>query len=283
MLRPQAYIGQFLDNIRKMMSDPNRNDSEAFKKLIMAFDQLNKERSHIINNQGDVIADFADRIAKFDQNNKDPNTHGSKEIKSLIETFNKGDLFSKTTAKSSFGRISEGDAKRKEIESVTGDKLGTNSLLKVEPLKKTEGGKVDVKDQDFVMPKEAKAPPSRDTIGNVVLPPGSNPEPIKDEIDDKDFGDLWREHQRKRNEFLNKGHNDAQAHDVGLDDMTLDEFKQQYKKMHPKSPEQLEKEEDNRKKMAAALRNAKMISAFHNQGRVANKEGFNFSGTPSII
>lgn len=102
-------------------------------------------------------------------------------------------------------------------------------------------------------------------------------------MDDKSIGDLWREHQNKRNNFLNQGHNDAQAHAVGLDDMTLDEFKANYKKMHPKSPEQLEKEEDNRRKRAAALRNAKMISAFHNQGKVANKEGFKMTGTPSIL
>ena len=52
MLRPASYIGQFLDNIRAMMSNPNRNDAKAFKTLIEAFDQLNKERSHIVNNQG---------------------------------------------------------------------------------------------------------------------------------------------------------------------------------------------------------------------------------------
>lgn len=50
MLRPQAYIGQFINNIREMMSDPNRKDSEAFKNLIEAFDQLNQERSHIVSN-----------------------------------------------------------------------------------------------------------------------------------------------------------------------------------------------------------------------------------------
>ena len=64
---------------------------------------------------------------------------------------------------------------------------------------------------------------------------------------------------------------------------TLDEFKANYKKMHPKSPEQLEKEEANRSKRAAALRTAKLVSSYHNQGKVANKEGFKFSGTPSII
>lgn len=66
MLRPVSYIGQFLDNIRAMMSDPERDDSKAFKTLIEAFDQLNKERSHIINNQGKVIGDFAEKLAKFD-------------------------------------------------------------------------------------------------------------------------------------------------------------------------------------------------------------------------
>ena len=50
MLRPQAYIGQFINNIRDMVSDPNRKDSEAFKTLIEAFDQLNQERSHIVSN-----------------------------------------------------------------------------------------------------------------------------------------------------------------------------------------------------------------------------------------
>lgn len=283
MLRPAPYISQFLDNIRAMMADPNREDSKAFKTIIEAFDQLNKERSHIINNQGQVIADFSDRIAKFDQKNKDVTKNGFGEISDYIKAFNKGDLFSKATAQSSFKQMAQGRAKTKEVESVTGSKLGTNKLLQVKPLATTSEGSVAVKDRDFVMPKKAKEPPSRDTIGNVVLPPGSNPEPIKDEVDDRSIGDLWREHQAKRNRYLNQGHTDAQAHAVGLDDMTLDQFKQNYKKMHPKSPEQLEKEQDNRNKRLAALRNAKMISAYHNQGKVANKEGFKFTGNPSII
>jgi hypothetical protein len=98
MLRPSAYIGQFLDNIRQMMADPNRDDFKAFKTLIEAFDQLNKERSHIVNNQGEVIGDFAERIAKFDQNNRDVATNGFGEISDYIKKFNKGDLFSAATA-----------------------------------------------------------------------------------------------------------------------------------------------------------------------------------------
>ena len=98
MLRPSAYIGQFLDNIRQMMADPNRDDFKAFKTLIEAFDQLNKERSHIVNNQGEVIGDFAEKIAKFDQNNRDVATNGFGEISDYIKKFNKGDLFSAATA-----------------------------------------------------------------------------------------------------------------------------------------------------------------------------------------
>ena len=221
MLRPSAYIGQFLDNIRQMMSDPNRDDSKAFRTLIEAFDQLNKERSHIINNQGQVIADFADKLANYDKE-KDVEGKQENEIKDIIKTFNKGDLFSAATAKSSFQQMADGSAKTSRVKSVTGSTLGTNTLLKPKNVPRTEEGKVAMHDKDFVMPKKAKLPPSRDTIGNVVLPPGSNPVPEVDVVEDKSIGDLWREHQAKRNDFLNKGHTDAQAHAVGLDDMTLD-------------------------------------------------------------
>ena len=113
-------------------------------------------------------------------------------------------------------------AKTSGVKSVTGSTLGTNTLLIPKNVPKTEEGKVVVNDKEFVMPKKAKEPPSRDIIGNVVLPPGSNPEPVADKVDDKSIGELWREHQRKRNSFLNKGHTDKEAHEAGLDDMTLD-------------------------------------------------------------
>lgn len=63
---------------------------------------MNKERSHIINNQGDVIADFAERIKKFDKNNKDARKNGMAELSDYVYKFNKGDLFDKVTAQSSF-------------------------------------------------------------------------------------------------------------------------------------------------------------------------------------
>ena len=106
-------------------------------------------------------------------------------------------MFAKANVQGSFKQMSGGRAKTAQVESVTGDKLGTNKLLKVKPLATANEGNATVNDKDFTMPKEAKEPPSRDTIGNIVLPPGSNPEPVKDEVDmdDKSMGELWREHQ----------------------------------------------------------------------------------------
>ena len=48
-----------------MVSDPNRDNEKAFKALVEAFDQVNKERAHIVNNQGKVLADFAEKLTKF--------------------------------------------------------------------------------------------------------------------------------------------------------------------------------------------------------------------------
>lgn len=189
------------------MADPNRDDSKAFKTIIEAFDQMNKERSHIINNQGKVIADFSEKLAKYKQNGQD-NQNEFREIKTMIDSFNKGDLFAKANVQGSFGQMSGGRAKSAYVESVTGDKLGTNSLLKIKPLATTKEGKVAVNDKEFTMPKEAKEPPSRDTIGNIVLPPGSNPPPVPDPTDksDKSMGELWAEHEKKRREFIDSGH-----------------------------------------------------------------------------
>ena len=131
MLMPQAQIEEFLGNIRKMMVDPERKDMEAFKTLIEAFDQLNKERAHIVENQGKVIVDFSEKIAKFDPNNKDSATNNFSQIGDYIKTLNKGDLFAAATAKSSFEQINDGSAKTRGVKSVTGSgSLGTNKLFK---------------------------------------------------------------------------------------------------------------------------------------------------------
>lgn len=134
-LRPSAYIGQFLNNIREMLSSDSIDYQDAFKTFIEAFDQLNKERSHIINNQGDVIADFGEKIFNFDKKNKD----SLDEMNRYINTLNRGDLFEKVTAQQSFNQMQHGDAKSQDIESVTGSTLGTNKLLVPHETESTAG------------------------------------------------------------------------------------------------------------------------------------------------
>ena len=154
MLRPAAYIGQFLENIRAMMANPDRDDEEAFKTLIEAFDQLNKERSHIINNQGDIIADFAEKIFKLNQNEKDDNKSGLNELKENVTKFNNGNLFDNISVGSSFEQIQRGDAKTQQIKSVTGDELGTNKLLQVKPLNSAKRASYTAKDFKAAPPPE---------------------------------------------------------------------------------------------------------------------------------
>lgn len=49
-----------------------------------------------------MIADFAERIKKFDKSNKDKGKNGLAELNDYVYKFNKGDLFDKVTAQSSF-------------------------------------------------------------------------------------------------------------------------------------------------------------------------------------
>ena len=65
MTRPSAYIGQFLDNIRNAVNDPDRDNQKVFKTLIEAFEQTNKERQHIMNKQGEALEELAKGIAEF--------------------------------------------------------------------------------------------------------------------------------------------------------------------------------------------------------------------------
>ena len=67
-LRPVAYIGQFVKNIQKMVSESDRDDQETFKTIVEAFDQVNKERANYVNNHGKIISDFAEKMAKFNRN-----------------------------------------------------------------------------------------------------------------------------------------------------------------------------------------------------------------------
>lgn len=73
------------------------------------------------------------------------------------------------------------------------------------------------------------------------------------------MGDLWAEHEKKRREFIDSGHTKEDADAAGLKSYTFDEFKQNYKKLHPKSPEQIEKERESTQKRMASYRLAKTV------------------------
>ena len=195
MMRPSAYIGQFLDNIRELVSDPDRKDLDAFKTIISAFDQMNQERSYIVSNQARVLTEFSEKIATFDKSREENEDDYivEEEVLEFIDALNKGNLFGDATGKGSFKQIVEtGDAKTKNVKSVTGETFGTNKLLRPTAIK----GYEVVSDKDFVMPKAAQKPPPSNEIGNVVLPPGSNPQPLVDKVDDDiRIGELWKEHE----------------------------------------------------------------------------------------
>ena len=202
-LRPSSYIEQFLDNIRTMLSEDGVDYQEAFKTFIEAFDQLNKERSHIINNQGDVIADFAERIGKFDQSNKDVSKNGAVELHEYVRTLNNGDLFKKVNAQQSFFQIQHGDAKSQDVESVTGSNLGTNKLLEVKDLGSSAGGQSprDFKAKPYQKPQEQVSE-------TVLVPPGMNPPPYKNPVMEASIESLrekWFDHQEKRRQLMNSG------------------------------------------------------------------------------
>ena len=68
----------------------------------------------------------------------------------------------------------------------------------------------------------------------------------------EDISEKYRAHMNKRMSFLNSGHTDAQAHALGLDDYTFDEFKKNYKNIKYKTPEEIQQIEAEAKARAEA-------------------------------
>ena len=50
MMRPANLIGEFINKIQQAVGNPDRDTIEVFKKILLNFQQLNLERSHIVNN-----------------------------------------------------------------------------------------------------------------------------------------------------------------------------------------------------------------------------------------
>ena len=73
----------------------------------------------------------------------------------------------------------------------------------------------------------------------------------------EDISEKYRAHMNKRMSFLNSGHTDAEAHALGLDDYTFDEFKKNYKNIKYKTPEEIQQIETEAKARAEASARAK--------------------------
>ena len=73
----------------------------------------------------------------------------------------------------------------------------------------------------------------------------------------EDISEKYRAHMNKRMSFLNSGHTDAEAHALGLDDYTFEAFKQNYKNIKYKTPEEIQQIEAEAKARAEAEAKAK--------------------------
>ena len=154
-------------------------------------------------------------------------------------------------------------------------------------LKDKEKVYVGDKESDFEVPKPPPPPPPNQ-IGNVVLPPemGVAPMPDPNMTVGKDGSDLvakWMAHQEKRNQMMRDGMSSSEVDKAGYRAMTFVDFKKKYREKNPPSTEETEARHENKMKRMAALRLAKDIEAYHNQGEVANTRGFNLGKKPSIL
>lgn len=176
--RPQSYMNKFLNQIRDMVLDEDMDEEEKFKTFIEAFDQLNKERSVIVNKQGDTIIQFTEQMSNLDMKSE----NATQQMTDMVKSLNNGTFFKNIDVKQSFNQIKKGDAITKDIDSVTGSKLGTNKLLEKTSVSINPEKEEPVKDDQFVVkvPKKDR----NEVVPNIVIPPGMNPTPPPEKFDE---------------------------------------------------------------------------------------------------
>ena len=288
-LMPRAYIGQFLDNIRNMLTGENVDYQEAFQKFIMAFEQLNAERSAIVNNQGQVLTDFAEKMANYDKK-LGTQESGFGDVMDYLRYMKEGTLFSKVDSVGSFMQLKAGDAKSQDLDSVTGKSFGSNSLFEFKEI--PGGDTIGTKTKDFeaVQPPPPKEEKVQDDLGQLIVPNDMTVD-VKPPSMEQPAGSTWDDymnHIRTRQELAEQKIDEDKIDEMGYRIMSYDEFKALHKKNEPKkTPEQTiaekEKEEQDKAKRMATIRLAKDIQAFHNQGKEAGIDGFVIGGSPSTI
>lgn len=107
-LRPMEYVGQFVENIRELVgTDPDRDDIEVLKTIIKAMEQMNMERWHIINLQGEALNGFLEDVYKINTE-RGKNKQAMESLDFLTWQLNKGTLFNHISKKFSFSGITKG-------------------------------------------------------------------------------------------------------------------------------------------------------------------------------
>lgn len=125
---PTGAISGFIENIRKLVLGEGEWD-DKFKEVIKAFEQVNMERSGLVNKQGKTIEEMANNLQNFDLNQE----NATEKLKELIDKFNpeNGGLFNEKTM--NMGEIAMnlqgGSAASQDIDSITGEKMGTSKVF----------------------------------------------------------------------------------------------------------------------------------------------------------
>ena len=260
MLRPSNHIGRFVANLQEMMSTEG-NWKRKFRMFVDALDQMNKERAHIVNGQGDAIVSFANRIANFNLNGR----RAQQRLESMVAEFNKGDLFKgRVNVGSSFDQMRRGNAKTQNVVGVTGRKLGSSNQLLATTPPPPPGG-VGPSVSDFKAKKPEQGPGTQ--MGRVQVPASMSMSPTPPPVDSggSSVKDRWLAHMNKRQELLAKNVASSTVDKMGYESMTLDEFREREVNLNP---ELKRKQREEQERALAGFRLAGSIQRFNEQGRV---------------
>ena len=132
--RPTRYIDMFIEKMRALIASPT-DETEKFNTIVEAFEQLNLERSDIVNSQGDAIDAFVQKIEEI----SDPNSGTLLSLARTLYNTNDEGLFYRnfTDPAQRFRQFltgATGAASQSQTSAFTGRKLGTNSLLQADAL-----------------------------------------------------------------------------------------------------------------------------------------------------
>lgn len=144
-------------------------------------------------------------------------------LEQMVDEFNKGDLFGNMSAASSFIQMRMGQAKTKNLVSITGRQIGNNKLTS------TAGLSGAVKMQDFTVSPSQKQQP----VGNrITLPPSLNPK-ISTEAEMTAVGrgpemkKKYEEYNEKMADLYRQNYTKDEVEAMGYKQLTFDEFRRQ--------------------------------------------------------